>query len=78
MFLKIRVLKSKRNLKGNKKDYAFEELIAELGSAFLCSKLGIEKDIKNTSAYIQSWLNALENDTQFIFKASKQAQKVWL
>lgn len=55
--------------------YAYEELVAELGSAFLCAKLGLEKDISNTIAYIQSWIKALKKDKTFIFKASKEAQK---
>jgi antirestriction protein ArdC len=55
--------------------YAYEELIAELGSAFLCAKLKIEKDIKNCSAYIKSWLTALRDDKQLIFKASRESEK---
>lgn len=60
---------------GRDSTYAYEELVAELGSAFLCATLGIEKSIENTSAYIQSWLKALKNDNTFIFKASAEARK---
>lgn len=53
-----------------------EELIAELGSAFLCAQLGIEQtQPKNHALYIKSWLTALKNDKTMIFKAAAQAAK---
>ena len=57
--------------------YAQEELIAEIGSAFLCSKAGISTPdvLQNKTAYIQSWLKALEDDKHLIVKAASQAQK---
>lgn len=56
--------------------YAFEELIAELGSAFLCSKFDIKQEGREDHAlYIKSWLRGLKNDKKYIFKASAQAQK---
>ncbi|WP_321337359.1 zincin-like metallopeptidase domain-containing protein [uncultured Cohaesibacter sp.] len=56
--------------------YAFEELIAELGAAFLCSALGIVQTPRDDHAlYIKSWLQALQNDKKHIFKASAQAAK---
>lgn len=56
--------------------YAFEELIAELGSAFLCSHFRIKQHGRDDHAtYIKSWLQALKNDKKFIFKAASQAQK---
>ena len=54
--------------------YAFEELIAELGSAFLCEKFAVKGDIRH-EGYIASWLQALKNDNKMIFKASAYAQK---
>lgn len=57
----------------NKQDRALEELIAEIGAAFLCAEFGVKSDLQNTTAYIQSWIRALNNDTNFIFKASKLA-----
>jgi antirestriction protein ArdC len=54
--------------------YAFEELIAELGSAFLCEKYAVKGDIRH-EGYIASWLQALKNDNKMIFKASAFAQK---
>lgn len=55
-------------------NYSKEELTAELGSAFLINMLDIEteKSFKNSSAYIQSWLRVLKNDTHFIVSASSR------
>lgn len=59
-----------------KEGYAFEELIAELGSAFLCSQFGINQAGRDDHAiYIKSWLTALRNDKKYIFKAASNAQK---
>jgi antirestriction protein ArdC len=56
-------------------NYSQEELIAEMGSAFLCGTCGIERTIDNSAAYIQSWLKALKNDKRMVVRASSQAQK---
>lgn len=58
-------------------DYSKEELIAEIGSAFLMNHIGIEssKTFKNSAAYIQSWLKVLKNDNRFIVSASSKAEK---
>ena len=58
-------------------NYSKEELCAELGSAFLINMLDIEteKSFRNSSAYIQSWLRVLKNDTHFIVSASSRAEK---
>ena len=56
--------------------YAFEELIAELGAAFLCSALAIEQTPRDDHAlYLKSWLKALKNDKKYIFKASAHAAR---
>jgi antirestriction protein ArdC len=56
--------------------YAFEELIAELGSAMLCTSLGAMPAPRVDHAqYIKNWLEALKNDKRFIFSAASQAQK---
>lgn len=57
--------------------YSFEELIAQLGSAYLCSFTGIlDKEIESmTVSYINGWLEKLRNDKRFIVQASGQAQK---
>lgn len=58
-----------------KMDYAYEELVAELFSAFCCARFGLSKTITNNVAYIGSWLKALHDDKKFIMKASSEAQK---
>ena len=57
--------------------YSKEELVAEIGSATLINKLGIEssKSFNNSTAYIQSWLRVLRNDKKFIVSASSKAEK---
>lgn len=57
--------------------YSKEELVAEIGSASLLNILGIEtqKTFKNSSAYIQNWLQVLKNDNKFIVSASSKAEK---
>ena len=58
-------------------DYSKEELIAECGSAMLMNHIGIEseKTIKNSAAYIQSWIRVLKNDNKFIVSAAGKAEK---
>ncbi|MCW9718529.1 ArdC family protein [Avibacterium sp. 21-599] len=58
---------------GNK-IYAFEELIAEMGGAFLCAHLGFNQ-VPQNAAYIQSWLKILKEDNRAILKASGFARK---
>ena len=56
--------------------YSKEELIAELGSSFLCQITGIGKEIINNQAsYIKGWLEVLNNDKRLIVTASSMAQK---
>jgi antirestriction protein ArdC len=56
--------------------YAREELVAELGSAFLCADLGITPEVRaDHAAYIASWLTVLKGDKRFIFSAASHAQR---
>jgi antirestriction protein ArdC len=56
--------------------YAREELVAELGSAFLCVDLCITPAIRDDhSAYIANWLKALKGDKRAIFHAAAHAQR---
>lgn len=56
--------------------YAFEELVAELGAAFLCARLGITPETRpDHSQYIAHWLQAMKADNKAIFKAAKFAQQ---
>lgn len=62
------------------KNYAYEELIAELGAVFMCSEAGILFQTKENSAkYLKNWntvlVTELENDNRFFLKASAQSQK---
>ena len=57
------------------KDYAFEELVAELGSAMAGSILGLSYEGLQHEEYIASWLEALKGDIKYIYDASKLAQK---
>lgn len=54
-------------------DYAFEELVAELGAAMLCGQLGIDGDLRH-AGYIDSWLKALRSDKRCIITAASKAQ----
>ena len=56
------------------KEYAFEELIAELSSAFMLAYLGYESRITDNAAYIENWLSVMKNDTKFVIQAASQAQ----
>jgi antirestriction protein ArdC len=56
--------------------YAREELVAELGSAFLAADLGITPEVRDDhAAYIGFWLTALRNDKRLIFSAAAHAQR---
>ena len=57
-------------------NYSKEELVAEIGSAFLCQAVGIdcEKAFKNTVAYLQGWLKVLKNDKKLIVQAAAKAE----
>lgn len=57
--------------------YSKEELCAEIGSTMILNILGIEtpKTFRNSSAYIQGWLNVLRSDSRFIVSASTKAEK---
>jgi antirestriction protein ArdC len=54
--------------------YAMEELIAELGSAFLCAQCRIDGHLQH-AAYIGNWLEVLKKDKRAVFVAAAQAQK---
>lgn len=57
-------------------EYSKEELVAEMGAAFLCGHAGIENTtLENSAAYIQGWLKALKNDKTLLIHAAAQAQK---
>lgn len=56
------------------KEYAAEELVAELGAAFLCAHLGVRGELRH-AGYIGSWLKLLKEDPRAIFTASAKASE---
>jgi antirestriction protein ArdC len=57
-------------------DYSKEELVAEMGAAFLCGYAGIETaTLENAAAYIDSWLRVLRGDSRLVVQAATHAQK---
>jgi len=72
---KSRVNRDLANRFGSGK-YAAEELIAELGAAFLCADLEIEPVVREDHAsYIANWLTILKGDSKAIFTAAAAAEK---
>lgn len=62
----------------DRSERAREELIAELGSCFLCADLGIAPELEprlDHASYLASWLEVLSNDRRFIFSAAAHAQR---
>lgn len=57
-------------------NYSREELVAEMGAAFLCGTAGIEnRSIQNTVSYLQCWIETLKGDSRLAIIAAAQAQK---
>lgn len=70
------------NRKASMKNHQFgdetraqEELVAEMGAAYLCAFAGITNTIQNSASYCQSWLKALKGDRKLLVIASSQASK---
>jgi antirestriction protein ArdC len=56
--------------------YSKEELVAEMGAAFLCGLAGIEsKTLDNSAAYIASWMKKIAEDPKLVVQAAAQAQR---
>jgi len=57
--------------------YSKEELIAEIGAATLVNHAGLEtsRSFRNSTAYVQNWLQMLKNDKRFIVSAAGKAEK---
>ena len=61
----------------NEEKYAFEELVAEISSVFLCCQMKIEMEpLQNHKAYIKGWANRIRSNSDYLFKAIKSAEKV--
>jgi len=58
--------------------YAFNELVAEIGACLLLIELGVpmaDKMLDNSKSYVKNWLQRMKNDPKFIFDAATQAGK---
>jgi antirestriction protein ArdC len=64
-----------RDLKGRfgQAAYAAEELIAELGAAFLAAEFSFDGDVRD-AGYIESWISLLRSDKRAFFTAANKAQ----
>jgi len=65
----------------DKDSYAFEELVAELGAAFVCGHLGLSKEPRPDHAvYVSHWLEVIKAEPKTLFRAAALAQKAvdWL
>lgn len=54
--------------------YAMEELVAELGAAFLCAEFGLDAAHDNQASYLAGWIKRLKADNRAIFTVSSRAQ----
>lgn len=64
------------SLHDTKEQYCEEELIAELGSSYLCAMCGISNDvIENQAAYLHGWMSKIDCDPNILIRASAQAKK---
>ena len=70
-------LDRKQGGKFGSNDYAFEELVAEIGAAFLCSDMGVSNDEPRAdhAQYLKHWLEILKASDKAIFSAASQAGK---
>lgn len=71
-----RLARDMGRVKWGDEGYAREELVAELGAAFLCADLGITPEVRpDHAAYVQSWMKVLKGDKRFVFSAASHAQR---
>ena len=66
-----------RGKKYESEAYAYEELVAELGAAMLCSHVGIPLEKLQHTQYIHGWLKRLKSDKKFLFDAAADAGKAF-
>lgn len=66
---------STQGLKKGSKEYAFEELIAELGASFISAQMGVEGQLTQHASYIDEWLQVLGKDKTLLPKAAAAASK---
>ena len=56
-------------------NYGIEELVAEMGSAYMCQVAGIDNTLDNSAAYIQSWIKVIKENNKILVQAAGRAQK---
>lgn len=56
-------------------NYAFEELIAEVGACYLCAEVGIEPDFNNSASYLAGWAKKVRENANWIVSAGGKAAK---
>lgn len=59
----------------DRKAYAFEELVAEIGACMLGVRIGVAPQFDQSAAYVENWLRAMKDDKRAIFRAASEAQK---
>lgn len=66
-----------KNVAFGSQEYSKEELVAEIGSSFLTSHVGIDSAeiFENSKAYVQGWASKLKSDPKFIIEAAAKAEK---
>ncbi len=65
-----------RGANRTKADYAFEELVAEFGAAFLCAKIGVTNALRDDhQQYLKHWVSLLKEDNKALFRAASAAEK---
>ena len=70
-----RLNRSTIEIPGNHKSgYAYEELIAEIGSSYLCSMCGLET-LNNSAAYLSGWMKTGKLDNSYFITATQEAFK---
>ena len=70
---KSRLDRDLRNRFGSRQ-YAVEELVAELGAAFLCAEFGFDGDVRH-AGYIATWIDLLKSDKRAFFTAANRASQ---
>jgi antirestriction protein ArdC len=68
-------LTKSKGISADDANYARDELVAEIGSMMLGAETGIPHDPSQHAAYVQSWVKALKNDKNEIFRAASAASK---
>lgn len=72
---KVRLDRLKASSRFGNKFYAFEELVAELGSMFLSIDLNVNSDVENHASYLDDWADLLNDKHMAFFKAAALAEK---